>query len=655
MRRSNVLRPGLAGGVATALTAGSVGLFVAGAAPAGAAGAPTCGNTGLVSDTVNPINNHDGTSSLVLVGSSDTATATITIPAGVHSAQLDICGAQGTSTATTTAPVDGGMGGRTTATITVTGGNTLLLLAGGTASGGAPGPGGGAGGGFSAVYLGSTANRATAIAYAGGGGGAGGTGDATPADPPGGAGGAGGGQQAADGQFGSGAMSGTPPNAPGTGASETTPGHGGASSLAGASGSDGAADTGGAGGVGAGSANGGGGGGAGWYGGGGGAGGQSSIDPGSMSLEYDGGGGGGGGSGHVTSVAAARNSSMANGVRTGAGAVVLTYNNPSPPVFGPGFTDTVQVGAAYTRTITVSAVDTATITIDSGTMPHGVTFQDNGNNSATLSGTPDVPGHYPFTLRASNGAPPDATQSYAIDVVTAGATAPPSPTASASGTPSASQSASPSSTASSSVGPGGLTLRTTTPDIQPNQQGILDVTGAGNAVIELRCYSRPSTEYRTVRSAQASSGSVQFRILPGTNTRCYARPAGDETKASSSLVINVHTTLSLSAYRDGVRQYHFQGTNLPRRAGQLITLYRWARRDTNGFCDPHVAAGDYTATSSDPNCVAVRTATATTNASSVWRIDRSFTGSGQFVFQVRTSANLTNAAGVSNPRLTIIH
>ncbi|MCU1591862.1 MAG: hypothetical protein JWP11_3118 [Frankiales bacterium] len=224
-------------------------------------------------------------------------------------------------------------------------------------------------------------------------------------------------------------------------------------------------------------------------------------------------------------------------------------------------------------------------------------------------------------------------------------------------TPTPSSTKSPTPTPTGSGTRRALSLRTSTPDIQPTNTGVLDVTGQPNATVELRCYTRPSSAYGTARGPQAlsSTGSWQFQITPGANTRCYVRYTGDEASASNSVVINVHTTLSLSAYRDGVRKYHFQGTNLPRRSGQLITLYRWSRRDNNGYCDPQIAAGDYSATSSDPNCVAVRTATATTNASNVWRIDRSFTGSGQFVFQVRTSQNLTNGAGVSNARLTIIH
>jgi hypothetical protein len=206
-----------------------------------------------------------------------------------------------------------------------------------------------------------------------------------------------------------------------------------------------------------------------------------------------------------------------------------------------------------------------------------------------------------------------------------------------------------------------LSLSTDTPDIKPGQEGRLHATGTTGQEVQLYCYSRPSTTYVQVRPSEAgqgiaiSNGSVDFSVFPGRNTRCFVQYLNDPSTASNSVVINVHTALSLSAYRDGVRRYHFQGTNLPRRAGQLITLYRYARSDNNGFCDPHPAAGDFNGASTDPNCVAIRTATATTNSSNVWRIDRSFTGSGRFVFVARTSQTLTNAAGVSNFRLTIVH
>jgi hypothetical protein len=119
-------------------------------------------------------------------------------------------------------------------------------------------------------------------------------------------------------------------------------------------------------------------------------------------------------------------------------------------------------------------------------------------------------------------------------------------------------------------------------------------------------------------------------------------------------VINVHTSLSLSAYRDGVRKYHFQGTNLPRRPGQLITLYRYATGPNfDRYCVPPPESDVHA--QANNGCVAIRTAIAYTNASNVWRINRTFTGSGQFYFVVRTTQTLNNARGHSNQRLTIIH
>jgi hypothetical protein len=192
----------------------------------------------------------------------------------------------------------------------------------------------------------------------------------------------------------------------------------------------------------------------------------------------------------------------------------------------------------------------------------------------------------------------------------------------------------------------------------------MTATGAANAQVTLRCYSRhpenaneESPAYSDARQASlGTDGTVQFALNPGTNTRCFVKYSGtadNDARNSDSIVQKVATALSLSAYRDGVRKYHFQGTNLPRRAGQLITLYRYATGPRlDKFCRP--APESYTRTAAT-SCVAVRTATAFTNSSNVWRINRTFTGSGQFYFVVRTSQNLTNAAGFSNQRLTIIH
>lgn len=157
--------------------------------------------------------------------------------------------------------------------------------------------------------------------------------------------------------------------------------------------------------------------------------------------------------------------------------------------------------------------------------------------------------------------------------------------------------------------------------------------------MQLFCYSRPGTQYRQVRPTTpgqsltvGATGVMDFTVLPGTNTRCMARYANDAASGSNSVVINVHTTLSLSAYRDGPLRYHFQGRNLPRTAGQLITVYRLDARGRE-----------------------IRTAITRTNTSGIWRIDRRFLGSGVFRFVARTSQTLNNAPGKSNIRSTVIH
>jgi hypothetical protein len=329
---------------------------------------------------------------------------------------------------------------------------------------------------------------------------------------------------------------------------------------------------------------------------------------------------------------------------TTGGSTVAQFTNASGQATVEITSTQGETPGGNTITSTVTGYDTnANGVVDAGEGRGALTNDDECEQPANTS-TYDTNG---APTAATTGNQPGATAGNCADTSTMNfvAASSPSPSPSSTGTVSPPAGAKP-------------TLSTSTPDIQPNIAGKLHATGiTANATYELRCYSRPSTTYFTARTATAgaSDTTLDFSILPGTNTRCYVRPAGDEANASNSVVINVHTSLSLSAYRDGVRMYHFQGTNLPRRSGQLITLYRWARADNNGYCDPHVADNDYTATSTDPNCVAVRTAIAYTNDSNVWRIDRTFTGSGQFVFMAKSGQNLTNAAGVSNLRLTIIH
>ena len=84
------------------------------------------------------------------------------------------------------------------------------------------------------------------------------------------------------------------------------------------------------------------------------------------------------------------------------------------------------------------------------------------------------------------------------------------------------------------------------------------------------------------------------------------------------------------AVRNGSLDYTFQGRILPRRAGQLITLYR-------------VDKGRE-----------IITKQIKTDSTGTYRIRRVFVGQGTFGFLTRTGQTLTNAAGVSNARLAVV-
>ncbi|MDT7538086.1 MAG: hypothetical protein QOI82_1671 [Actinomycetota bacterium] len=580
--------------------------------------APACTDTNVTPATTptHPYNNADGSTSQVFAG----ATATATIPVGVSSIRIDACGAQGQQAA---APYGGagGPGGRAQATVSGNNVNATrsFTVVPGTSDGavGNGGPAGsatataGIGGGYSAVFDQTGGGDIVFVVAGGGGGGGGGT-----SCYPGGAGGDGGGPTGEDGYFAVGTVCPGPQGTGGQGGSTASP-PGGAGGLP--DGENGSQFQGGAGGSTLDQPGGGGGGG--YFGGGGGGSGVSA------------GGGGGGGSGFIDS--GLTSGSQDPGLRSGDGVVVLTYNTPAAPAFVQGPDGTAQVGAPYSSQVTVTATPTATISVEPGSqLPPGLSLSNGpGANTATIAGTPTTPGTYTFTLRATN-AVGSTTHDYTIRVFpadgsggggggTTGATTSPSPSPSAS--PPTSTTPSPSSTATTRRR---LTLTSSTPLIPAGSTGHLTATGEANEPFELRCYTRPSTTYVTARSGSfdAAGNPITFDLSLGRNTRCFIQYATNPAQgASPTVVINVRTVLSLSAVHTGVHTYVFQGRNLPRVAGQLITLYR---------------------VDSDGN--EIRTANLRTDDTGVYRLTRTFTGVGTFQFRARTPQTLNNAAGVSN-------
>ncbi|MCU1591882.1 MAG: Bacterial Ig-like domain (group 1) [Frankiales bacterium] len=195
--------------------------------------------------------------------------------------------------------------------------------------------------------------------------------------------------------------------------------------------------------------------------------------------------------------------------------------------------------------------------------------------------------------------------------------------------------ASPTPTATASGGRQALTLTVLTPSIPAGSTGQLRATGAANQGFQLECYTRPSTTFVASHPGtfDAAGDPVTFTLALGRNTRCFIEYTTNSTQgASPSVVINVRTVLSFSAIRTAVRTYTFQGRNLPRASGQLITLYRID------------AAGNE-----------IRTSNLTTDASGIFRLSRKFTGTGTFQFRVRTPQTLNNAAGSSVTITVNIH
>jgi hypothetical protein len=89
----------------------------------------------------------------------------------------------------------------------------------------------------------------------------------------------------------------------------------------------------------------------------------------------------------------------------------------APPAITSGDAATFNVGQKNSFTIAASGVPAPALTV-SGALPGGVTFTDNGNGTATLSGTGIIGGCgvYPLTITADNGIGTPAIQSFTLQV-----------------------------------------------------------------------------------------------------------------------------------------------------------------------------------------------------------------------------------------------
>lgn len=106
------------------------------------------------------------------------------------------------------------------------------------------------------------------------------------------------------------------------------------------------------------------------------------------------------------------------------------YQTAPPSITSPA--SATFVHGAFSS-FTVRATGTPALALsETGPLPIGITFKDNGNDTATLSGTSIIGGvgNHPITITASNGVLPDAVQNFTLKVYPATPViiwAPPSP------------------------------------------------------------------------------------------------------------------------------------------------------------------------------------------------------------------------------------
>ena len=119
---------------------------------------------------------------------------------------------------------------------------------------------------------------------------------------------------------------------------------------------------------------------------------------------------------------AAANGTLPNATQT----FTLTVQDTAPVAQAPDITSvantTFRIGTGGTFTITTTGTPTSRLSL-MGPRPSWLSFIDNNDGTATLSGTPDLnsDASYPFAITATNGVSPAATQNFTLFVPQASA------------------------------------------------------------------------------------------------------------------------------------------------------------------------------------------------------------------------------------------
>ena len=97
---------------------------------------------------------------------------------------------------------------------------------------------------------------------------------------------------------------------------------------------------------------------------------------------------------------------------------VFTLTVDQAPAITSAASKTFTVGQSDSFTVTTTGFPTAGTLSETGALPTGLTFTDNHDGTATLTGTPAAAtgGTYSLTLGDTNGVAPDATQVFTLTV-----------------------------------------------------------------------------------------------------------------------------------------------------------------------------------------------------------------------------------------------
>lgn len=162
-----------------------------------------------------------------------------------------------------------------------------------------------------------------------------------------------------------------------------------------------------------------------------------------------------------------------------------------------------------------------------------------------------------------------------------------------------------------------------TPSRQGQVQWVTPVPDAAVDNVSPLGAGETATETVTLRPTT----NTRLRVLWGFRAGCLHADAGLRPEQS---VIDVAPRLTLTAVRNGVRDYTFSGVATT--PGLIVNLYRV---DADGS--------------------RVLTSQGRATDAGTWTIRRRFLGSGRFGFVVHTGRTMANAPGASSTRPTVIH